>query len=78
MNTIKILLLFFFFSVGVNADNLEKILQVNYDNNHFKQYNNYSMQKQNRKMPVLMHKNGAKRSKLYFEQFQDNNDFEKH
>lgn len=78
MYTIKIILLLVLLSSVTYADQLESILQKNYNNNHFKQYNNYSMQKQDKKMPVLMHKNGSKRTKLYFEQFQDNTDYEKH
>lgn len=78
MDTLKIILLFFILSAGINADTLENILQENYNNNHFKEYNNYSMQKQKRKMPILFHKKGKRQSKLYFEQFQDNSDAEKH
>lgn len=78
MILIKTILLFFILSVGLYADDLKKIVKATYDNNHFTKYENYSMQKQKRKMPILFHKKGKRQSKLYFEQFQDNSDSEKH
>jgi len=78
MFLIKYLFTVLLLSITTYAISLDDIILKNYTWNHFKTFSDYSMQRADNQMPVLMHKVNNKISKLYFEQYQINADKEKH
>ena len=66
------------FSYNLNAKIPSFIIDENYKQNHFKELHNYSVHKNQKVLPSLIHKNGNSLSTLYFEKYQTNQDKEKH